>query len=168
MALEEHIRTSHFGLQNSKAEKRASRRGSTASSIATISQQQKRKPDPYSLAALTGVGYAEETGRQIPCLAPGCEYRFYRDHDLFVHVEAFHGVRIEEEDLAMGLDIDFGDLDMAGAGADNAVMGGMEMQMGAEMDLGMELPSTDDMDIGMDIGGEDQQMIDPVLQYLQS
>lgn len=36
---------------------------------------------------LTGVGY-EESGRNIKCLVPGCEWRFYRPLDLRVHLGA--------------------------------------------------------------------------------
>ncbi|KAJ6144214.1 hypothetical protein N7470_008109 [Penicillium chermesinum] len=57
LALEEHIRTAHLGLPNSKAERRerlglAKKPRESASAMST-------------LAALTGHGYVEETGRHI-------------------------------------------------------------------------------------------------------
>ncbi|KAJ5086062.1 hypothetical protein N7532_010833 [Penicillium argentinense] len=87
LALEEHIRTAHMGLQNAKAERRQrlgqSNQKAQASGIST-------------LAALTGHGYAEETGRRISCFDESCEHRFHRDYDLWVHMSAKHGCSEEE------------------------------------------------------------------------
>lgn len=81
LALEEHVRTSHLGFKNCKAERRE-RLGLT------------NKPSNHhqvsTLAALTGQGYAEETGRHIPCFYDSCEHRFHRDYDLWVHMAAKH------------------------------------------------------------------------------
>ncbi|KAJ5483896.1 hypothetical protein N7539_005692 [Penicillium diatomitis] len=82
LALEEHIRTSHLGFKNSKAERR-DRLGLTNKPNTT--------PQVSTLAALTGQGYAEETGRHIPCFYETCEHRFHRDYDLWVHMSAKHG-----------------------------------------------------------------------------
>jgi hypothetical protein len=49
------------------------------------------------LAMLTGHGYVEESGRHIPCLIEGCEHRFHREYDLWVHMSAKHG--LEENDI---------------------------------------------------------------------
>lgn len=81
LALEEHVRTSHLGFKNCKAERRE-RLGLT------------NKPSNHNqvttLAALTGQGYAEETGRHISCFYDSCEHRFHRDYDLWVHMTAKH------------------------------------------------------------------------------
>lgn len=90
LALEEHIRTAHLGYQNAKAERRQRLGIDTSSSGGHIS----------TLAALTGQGYAEETGRRIPCLYDSCEHRFHRDYDLWVHMTAKHGC---SEDEVQGL-----------------------------------------------------------------
>ncbi|EAW23255.1 C2H2-type zinc finger protein [Aspergillus fischeri NRRL 181] len=91
LALEEHIRTAHLGYQNAKAERRQrlgitrDRQHSTASS-----------PGVSALAALTGEGYAEETGRHIACLVESCPHRFHRDYDLWVHMSGKHHFSEEE------------------------------------------------------------------------
>ncbi|RAL08193.1 C2H2-type zinc finger protein [Aspergillus homomorphus CBS 101889] len=98
LALEEHIRTAHMGFPNAKAERRqrlglapkasGQQRGSTAAGgIGT---------GPSALAALTGAGYAEETGRQILCLEAGCAHRFHRNYDLWVHMGSRHGCSEDE------------------------------------------------------------------------
>ena len=53
-----------------------------------------------TLAALTGQGYAEETGRQIACFYETCNNRFHRDFDLWMHMTAKHGC---SEDEVQGL-----------------------------------------------------------------
>ncbi|GIJ84400.1 strongly-conserved Zn-finger binding protein [Aspergillus pseudoviridinutans] len=91
LALEEHIRTAHLGYQNAKAERRQrlgltrERQHSTATS-----------PGVSALAALTGEGYAEETGRHISCLVESCPHRFHRDYDLWVHMSGKHNFSEEE------------------------------------------------------------------------
>jgi hypothetical protein len=90
LALEEHIRTAHLGYQNAKAERRQRLGLDNSSGGAHIS----------TLAALTGQGYAEETGRHIPCFYDSCEHRFHRDYDLWVHMTAKHGC---SEDEVQGL-----------------------------------------------------------------
>ncbi|EAW08221.1 C2H2-type zinc finger protein [Aspergillus clavatus NRRL 1] len=95
LALEEHIRTAHLGYPNAKAERRE-RLGSSAT-----------QPDPTSsasstrglsaLAALTGEGYAEESGRRIACLDAACLHRFHRDYDLWVHMSGKH--RLSEDEI---------------------------------------------------------------------
>ncbi|KAL4904571.1 hypothetical protein BDW74DRAFT_154165 [Aspergillus multicolor] len=81
LALEEHIRTAHLGFQNSKAERRQ-KLGQTKKPSSTN--------NPSALAALTGEGYADETGRQIACFVDGCPHRFHRNYDLWVHMGSKH------------------------------------------------------------------------------
>lgn len=90
LALEEHVRTAHLGLPNTKAERRM-RQGIDAS------QRRSSRPTPSTLTLLTGEGYAEETGRQIACFVSDCPYRFHRDYDLWVHMRSKHGH--PEEDI---------------------------------------------------------------------
>lgn len=91
LALEEHIRTAHLGFQNAKAERRQ-RLG--------VAKNPHAGPHISTLAALTGQGYAEETGRHIPCFYDSCEHRFHRDYDLWVHMTAKHHC---SEDEVQGL-----------------------------------------------------------------
>ncbi|KAF8475995.1 hypothetical protein BDZ91DRAFT_710714 [Kalaharituber pfeilii] len=42
------------------------------------------------LTKLTGVGYEDLPGREIPCVVGGCKYRFGRRYDLEVHLETAH------------------------------------------------------------------------------
>lgn len=92
LALEEHIRVTHLGLPNAKAERRE-RLG--------LSKKPKESASAMStLAALTGQGYVEETGRHIPCLYDSCEHRFHRDYDLWVHMTSKHNC---SEDEVQGL-----------------------------------------------------------------
>ncbi|KAJ5084846.1 hypothetical protein NUU61_009425 [Penicillium alfredii] len=91
LALEEHVRTAHLGFQNAKAERRQ-RLGLTQDS--STGQQ------VSTLAALTGQGYAEETGRHIRCFDDSCEHRFHRDYDLWMHMGTKHGC---SEDEVQGL-----------------------------------------------------------------
>ncbi|KAJ5996078.1 hypothetical protein N7522_007738 [Penicillium canescens] len=90
LALEEHIRTAHMGLQNAKAERRQRLGLSKKPSHSSIS----------TLAALTGQGYVEETGRHIACFYDQCPHRFHRDYDLWVHMTSKHGC---SEDEVQGL-----------------------------------------------------------------
>lgn len=87
LALEEHIRTAHLGFMNAKAERRQqlgiSKTAHAANHISTI-------------AALTGQGYVEETGRHIACFYDSCQHRFHRDYDLWVHMTTKHGCSEDE------------------------------------------------------------------------
>ncbi|PYH50062.1 C2H2-type zinc finger protein [Aspergillus saccharolyticus JOP 1030-1] len=96
LALEEHIRTAHMGFPNAKAERRRRLGLAPKTTIGTAGA------GPSALAALTGAGYAEETGRQIPCLEGGCAHRFHRNYDLWVHMGSKHGCSEDEiRDLFM-------------------------------------------------------------------
>ncbi|EED16859.1 C2H2 transcription factor (TFIIIA), putative [Talaromyces stipitatus ATCC 10500] len=91
IALEEHVRTTHLGLQNSKAERRER--------LGLNKEPSKRKTnhDVSTMTLLTGEGYADQSGRHIACLVSDCQYRFYREFDLFVHMRSKHGY--EERDI---------------------------------------------------------------------
>jgi general transcription factor IIIA len=97
LALEEHIRTAHLGYQNAKAERRA-RLGLTRDRdrARQHSHSTASAPGVSALAALTGDGYAEETGRHIACLVELCPHRFHRDYDLWVHMSGKHQFSEEE------------------------------------------------------------------------
>ncbi|KAI5795674.1 hypothetical protein EDC01DRAFT_653141 [Geopyxis carbonaria] len=63
-------------------------------------QKRKRRTKEMNLLQkLTGVGY-EESGRNIKCVVENCKWRFYRVHDLKVHLgaEKAHALPVEEVD----------------------------------------------------------------------
>ena len=91
LALEEHIRTTHLGFPNAKAIRRQ-RLGQGQNNNDTTTNTN----TPSTLAALTGAGYAEETGRHIACFIDSCAHRFHRDYDLWVHMGGKHGYSEEE------------------------------------------------------------------------
>ena len=84
--LVEHIRTVHMGLDHSRKAKTTSKANS--SSHGSLSA----KKEVSTLTWLTGSGYGEGTGRDIPCFSPDCEFRFLRDYDLEIHLETSHGL----------------------------------------------------------------------------
>ncbi|KAJ5934158.1 hypothetical protein N7466_003705 [Penicillium verhagenii] len=128
LALEEHIRTAHLGFQNAKAERRQ-RLG--LSKKACVNNQMS------TLAALTGQGYVEESGRQIPCIYDTCEYRFHRDYDLWVHMTAKHGC---SEDEVQGLFMQRALLgDQSGPGGNSLGIYGLEFD---DANLGFSHEST--------------------------
>lgn len=91
LALEEHIRTAHLGCLNAKAERRQ-RLG-----LGKGQQNAQNRPTGISaLAALTGEGYAEETGRRISCFFDTCAHRFHRNYDLWVHMGSKHSCTEDE------------------------------------------------------------------------
>ncbi|KAI8937780.1 hypothetical protein NX059_005479 [Plenodomus lindquistii] len=79
-SLDQHVRTHHLGLGNRKQQRKAAK--------------SKKKSDPSMLTLLTGVGY--EKGREVSCLIPNCEYRFYMDRDLRRHLRATHNLPDDE------------------------------------------------------------------------
>lgn len=85
-SLEGHIRTFHVGLSNSQR--------NTDNSLADRKKLRKR-PIP-ALVRLTGVGYEDESGRDIACLMSDCQYRFMREYDLEVHLSFHHGLSNNE------------------------------------------------------------------------
>lgn len=90
LALEEHVRTAHLGLLNTKAERRER--------LGLKKEPSQRKANNVSaMTLLTGEGYADESGRHIACFVSDCQYRFYREYDLWVHMRSKHGC--EERDI---------------------------------------------------------------------
>ncbi|KAJ5503612.1 Zinc finger C2H2 [Penicillium fimorum] len=79
LTLEDHICTAHMGLPNARKRRQAKMTKKPAqNSVSTLS-------------ALTGQGYAEETGRQIACFySESCPHRFHRNYDLWVHMTTKH------------------------------------------------------------------------------
>ncbi|KAF2021856.1 hypothetical protein BU24DRAFT_446777 [Aaosphaeria arxii CBS 175.79] len=77
-SLEQHIRTHHLGLENRK----------TLRKNAKTKHQPRvqKKPEPSALRLLTGFGY--DGGRDVPCLVPGCSFRFFMDRDLKRHLRS--------------------------------------------------------------------------------
>ncbi|KAK2765349.1 Strongly-conserved Zn-finger binding protein (TFIIIA) [Arachnomyces sp. PD_36] len=97
LALEEHVRTAHLGFKNAKAERREQmglsrpggrRRGARPAAGDTAAS---------TLTALTGDGYVEPAGRNVPCFVETCEQLFSRDYDLWLHMSGVHG--FEEDDI---------------------------------------------------------------------
>ena len=86
LTLEDHIRTSHLGLPNAR-KRRQAKKASNKPAQDFVS----------TLSALTGQGYAEETGRQIACFFPdSCPHRFHRNYDLWVHMTTKHSCTEDE------------------------------------------------------------------------
>ena len=101
--LEEHIRTAHLGIDHSRRNKKA-RNGPTP-----------RNKAISPLVWLTGDGYKNESGRDISCLLPGCEFRFLRHHDLEMHLRFHHGIpNHASQDLLNGADTLVGRLNLDG------------------------------------------------------
>lgn len=95
--LAEHVRTVHLGLQPSRKEPEKKKRSGRETGEEQPQQQQlisppNPKPAPSVLTRLTGSGYADQTGRNLPCLHAGCEYRFVRDYDLELHLRTKHRI----------------------------------------------------------------------------
>lgn len=85
--LEEHIRIAHLGLQRTQKQKRT-----TEEDDISESRPPPKKAPISSLLRLTGSGYEIESGRHIPCMLPGCPYRFMRVYDLSIHLSHRHGL----------------------------------------------------------------------------
>lgn len=80
LGLEKHVRRQHLG-EPARVFKPKSK----------SDRPERKTADSSLLSKLTGQGYAEESGRHIPCLVENCNYRFTRHYDLEVHFAAFHG-----------------------------------------------------------------------------
>jgi len=88
--LESHIRSQHLGkgdepLLNKKQLRQLKKAAKEA--------------QPTTFARLTGAGYAEESGRGVPCVVAGCEYLFKRHIDMAAHARATHGDQAGLDDL---------------------------------------------------------------------
>ncbi|KAJ5807815.1 hypothetical protein N7474_009084 [Penicillium riverlandense] len=151
LALEEHVRTSHLGYPNAKAERRQ-RLGLANGSNTTPGGSHQMS----TLAALTGQGYAEETGRHIACFYDECEYRFHRDYDLWVHMSSKHGC---SEDDVQGLFMQRALLaDESGPGGNSLGIYGLGLDnSGDDMPFNMQMPGPGVQD------GSDSMMQDAFL-----
>ncbi|CAI7622738.1 unnamed protein product [Penicillium glandicola] len=87
MTLEDHIISTHLGLPNARRRRIEASRKSKKPARNSVS----------TLSALTGQGYAEETGRQIACFySETCPHRFHRNYDLWVHMTSKHNCTEDE------------------------------------------------------------------------
>ena len=84
VGLEEHIRTAHQGLPPSRKPQRPTKHG--------VPDGPARKHQVSVFTRLTGIGYEEKSGRQVPCLVVGCSHRFLREYDLEIHLQSRHGL----------------------------------------------------------------------------
>ncbi|KAI9706196.1 MAG: Strongly-conserved Zn-finger binding protein (TFIIIA) [Bogoriella megaspora] len=87
--LEDHIRTQHQGLIGIVRRRQMRQEQKNEETLV-------EKHSASALAKLTGVGYAEETGRNIPCIMDSCPYHFYREYALGVHLTAAHDIPQDE------------------------------------------------------------------------
>jgi general transcription factor IIIA len=93
--LVEHIRTIHMGLDHS-------RKGKNKPKVGNSKGGPSNKKGAFALTRLTGSGYGDETGRNIACILPDCNFRFLRDYDLEIHLETSHGLPYHEvQDLML-------------------------------------------------------------------
>lgn len=87
--LEGHVRSKHLRKDDkpvlNKKQMRQMRK-----SKATMEAQ------PTTFARLTGAGYAEESGRDIPCVMQNCAYLFKRMIDLEMHAKTVHNIDADE------------------------------------------------------------------------
>lgn len=100
--LEEHVRTAHLGLPHSRKGLEKRRGCEAGEEEQHLMPPSNTKPAASVLTRLTGSGYADQSGRDIPCLQAGCEYRFLRDYDLKAHLRTKHGfadVEIQDRPL---------------------------------------------------------------------
>ena len=82
--LEEHIRTAHLGLDHIGKHK-------IKHADNDNSNPRSRKKVTSSFLRLTGAGYENGSGRDIPCLILDCKNRFMREYDLEQHLACRHG-----------------------------------------------------------------------------
>jgi general transcription factor IIIA len=86
-SLENHIRRLHLGKEEddalalNKKEKRQLKKSKAA-----------MEAQPTTFARLTGAGYVEESGRDIPCAVDGCDFLFKRNIDLEGHLKSVHKI----------------------------------------------------------------------------
>lgn len=172
LALEEHVRTAHLGFKNAKAERREK--------LGLNKGQKQKSSAPSNLAMLTGEGYVEESGRNIPCLIDQCDHRFHRDYDLWVHMGARHGLQESEIKLlfmqrTIQTDIDVFDYEFD-IGRDYDVVGEEsygQPSLDPADDAPADGPATAQLTPGVNQGSVEQAhyndtdmaLIDPVLTY---
>lgn len=82
--LEEHIRKKHRFVNHDNQNQGPKKRKRQQKMVSAITR-------------LTGVGYEGESGRTIVCLFPECQFRFFKHHDLELHLRSRHG--LTEQDV---------------------------------------------------------------------
>lgn len=87
-ALEGHIRTQHIGKEGIPPPPPLNKKQLRQLKKAAKEAQ----PAFTTFAKLTGAGYAEESGRDIPCVAEWCDFLFKRTIDLEAHAQSLHGL----------------------------------------------------------------------------
>ena len=94
--LEQHIRTAHLGLGQSKKVGKKSNQDNSRKA-----RKKKSNPQPQggttTVGLLTGTAYVENPNRNIPCLVFGCQFVFTRDYNLGLHLQTKHG--LGEDDI---------------------------------------------------------------------
>lgn len=90
-SLENHVRREHLGGKSSQVKNKNTTKKKTV------------QPSPTSstFARLTGVGYADESGRDIVCIVRSCPFRFKREFDLETHAKTAHGMLDEDIEEAL-------------------------------------------------------------------
>ena len=171
LALEEHIRTAHMGYMNAKAERRQ-RLG--------LSNERSKPTGLSAISALTGEGYAEETGRHIACFVESCAHRFHRDYDLWVHMSSKHGCSEDEirdlflqrallaEDTQPSNDLVgiYGlEFDTEDPAYESFAIDGMASNNADAYDFGNSEFNADALMQGMDTSNDAMGAIDPMLAY---
>lgn len=91
VSLENHVRKQHAAPSSDEMNLTKRKRKAAARRDSKVSL----------LSKMTGCGYAEESGRSIPCLDKSCEHRFMRLYDLEVHALSAH--QMSENDVADGI-----------------------------------------------------------------
>ena len=86
--LEGHIRTAHLGLPRSRKHHLPT---SIADGDPTPASKARTKKSS-AVSRLTGTAYTDDPSRSIPCLHPSCPFRFSREYDVEMHLQAKHGM----------------------------------------------------------------------------
>ena len=153
--LEEHVRTAHLGLQHARKGLEKRKGGEIAEEEQQLMPPPSSKPAASVLTRLTGSGYADQSGRDIPCVQAGCEYRFIRDYDLEVHLRTKHGfVDVKIQDLLLQRDSGNSSTDLfwlrssldfqQSLGLDHEAEGMLDGSLGMGVGMGMDFdPGTD-------------------------
>jgi len=90
-ALEGHIRTQHIGKEDMPPPPLLNKK-----QLRQMKKAAREAQPPFTtFAKLTGAGYVEESGRNIPCVVEGCHFLFKRTIDLEAHAQSMHGLSTE-------------------------------------------------------------------------
>jgi general transcription factor IIIA len=172
LSLEEHVRTAHMGLTNSRLEGKPRKE----------KKRQKRTQDRSLLTSLTGADYQVESGRHIPCIFEGCAYMFYRDYDLEVHLRSMHGAsesELRDIFLAEGDPSNDGGILWRDHDRDMEVNNEPDLMAQEELDRQYDMLVLDDeygrkargfeMERDFQLNGEaSDAFVDPILRYLNA